>query len=497
MTMDEHGPLFYLFRNLGRKIWARPILRKVVCFGPFVLLIVIYCASAFSNPVMVSLRKQSPAIITGLMSLALVAAVQSYVSRAWPRRLVTLCVVAFWVGVAASPYSFFYNVSLYGAFLSIDRHELAKLPVTTHERIFPLSLVNRIVEDRLTQSHFTISPFEIMQDKGQLYWVAQKTPSGVIDKATLKDVTGLVSVGASNINVEIEHHKVDFPYGRDLFILKDLGHYVLPHKLGFVDIFDKELDRDDVTYMRDDKGQWVMVMAVIDWDGLWPFCIPKFGGAYVCPQRGQGEVRLVSPEEIAQIPWLREQNLVPETLTTFYADSWKFNQGLWGWLRNQGVTKITKIPEDTAQQPFCVWVKDLGGHDGMFQFFALEPAGTSAGLSKVLLFDPRGLSAMPPVWVYDLEAKGEELVGPARIAETIKSSDIHVNWKEKSGYGSFIIAESRPLVRDRNGKREFHWFNSVITEQQGSGQPRVVLADPKTLSVEWLEPAQVQKLVSE
>ena len=92
--------------------------------------------------------------------------------------------------------------------------------------------------------------------------------------------------------------------------------------------------------------------------------------------------------------------------------------------------------------------------------------------------------------------KGEELVGPARIAETIKASDIHADWKQQ-GTGTLVIAESRPLINDRARKREFHWFNSVVTHPQGSGQPRVVLADPKTLQVEWLEPPAVQKLLDE
>ena len=494
-----HGPLYYLCRNLGRLIWSNRITKKIVVGAPPVLCTFIYFASALSNPIMVEIRKRSPAIVTALMSFAVVLALHTWAAR-WHRvrRLITGSIMIFWLAVMLSPDSFFHNLSLYGAYLEMDRHELTRLPLTQHERIYPLSMVTHIVHDRLTQSHFTVSPFETYVDPNErLWWIAQKTPAGLVNTVSLQDVSGLVQVATSSTTVDIQHHAVDFKYGRDLFILRDLGHYVLPHKLSFLDIFDKELDRDDITYVKDAQGRWVMVMAVIDWDGIWPFCVPRFGGVFVCPQRDQGEIRLYAPDEIAKTPWLRSQNLVPELITTFYAESWKFNQGFGGWIRNQGVTKITKIPEDTAQQPFTLYMKDVGGHDGLFHFFALEPAGRSAGLSKILLFDASGSTASPAAYVYDLEARGEELVGPARIAETIKASDIHVNWKEKSGYGSFIIAESRPLIRDHDGKRLFHWFNSVITEQQGSGQPRVVLADPKSLAVEWLEPAAVQKLVDE
>jgi hypothetical protein len=130
----------------------------------------------------------------------------------------------------------------------------------------------------------------------------------------------------------------------------------------------------------------------------------------------------------------------------------------------------------------------------VFQFFALEPMGRSAGLSKMLLVDPRGHQAVPPVYFYDFEARGQELVGPARIAETIRASDIHVDWQASSG-GTFVIAESRPYIKEVDGTRQFRWFNSVVTRTQGSGQPRVVLADPVSLAVDWLDPGQVQALL--
>lgn len=496
MNPDPHGPVYYLFRNLGRMIWGNKIARTAVTAGPFVALVVIWLARALCNPYLVAVRRQSPAIVTALISLAVVALAQSFVKAAGPRWFVTGLVAAFWIAVATSPYGLFHNLSLYGCWRAMEKHELRRLPVTHHERIYPLSMVSRIVEDRLTQSHFTVSPFEMQMDKGQLYWVAQKTPAGMINTMALENVTGLVQVAASSVAVDIQHHKVEFEYGRDLFFIRDLGHYVLPRQLGFLDIFDKELDREDLAFRVDDQGRWVMVMAVIDWDGIFPFCIPTFGGVFICPQKGHGDVRWVKPAEMATIPYLRGQNLVPETLTKYYAESWKFNQGLSGYLRNQGVTKITSIPEDTAQQPFAVYFKDVNGQDGLYQFFALEPDGKSAGLSKMLLFDPQGYKETPVAYYYDFEAKGEELVGPARIAETIKASDIHVDWKQ-AGTGTFVIAESRPLIKDRGGKREFHWFNSVVTHQQGSGQPRVVLADPRSLRVDWLEPSSVQKLLDE
>lgn len=489
----DHGPLYYIARNLTRKLRAHRLGRALLVGVPVTLLAGIVLARPLAGPYLVALRRQSPAFVTAaLATLALVLAWTRGGRRA--RALVTGGVTLLGAGILAYPGDFFRDLSLYGCWRSLERRELSRLPLTRHERIYPLSLVSRIVEDRVTESHFAVSPFEMQLRDGELYWVAQKTPTGRVNEVTLRDVTGLVQVAASSVDVEIRHHAVDFPYGRDLMLPKDLGRFVLPRELGWLDGFDKELDVEDLSFHQDERGEWVMVMAVIDWDGIFPYCVPRFGGVFVCPQRGKGDVRWLAPAEIAAVPWLREQNLVPEAISQFYAESWKFNRGLLGWIQNEGVTKITSIPEDTAQQPFAVYFSDVEGHDGVYQFFALEPHGKSAGLSKMLLVDPRGHQATPPVFVYDFEARGEELVGPARIAETIKASDIHVDWRQRTG-GTFVIAESRPYIKDVAGTRRFRWFNSLVTRAQGSGQPRVVLADPVDLSVAWLEPGEVQALL--
>lgn len=493
-----YGPVFYLFRNVGRMLWKHRPVRLVLQAGPFVLLVVLYLARAFVNPKLVLLRQRSPLIVTLLVSAAILAVPWTLRAGRAFRRGVTAGVLLLWIGFAALPFDLFRELSLYYGHTLLEKRPLEKLPLTDNERIYPLSLITRIVEDRMTQSHIAIAPFEIVQTKDdELYWVAQQTPAGAVNQMMLEEVTGLVKVPASSIHVNIEHVPVHFPYGRDLFFLQDLNRYILPRRLGPLEMFDKHVDTDDVTFVKDERGEWVAVVAVVDWDGIFPFCIPRFCGVFVCPQKGKGEVRFFAPGEIANLPFLRNQNLLPEDVATFYADGWKFNQGFWAWVRNRGVTKITSIPEDAAQQPFTVFFRGVGGRDGLFQFFALEPEGRSSGLSKILLFDPSGTTRMPVVHVYDFDEHREELIGPARIAETIKASDLHADWKQRNGTGTFIIAESRPYIKDVNGTRTFRWFNSIITDKQGSGLPIVVLADPKTLKVEWFEADAIKKLLDD
>ncbi len=492
---DGRSALYWVVVNLGRRTWARPWVRRGALAAFPLLLLVLWLGRAFVNPGLVALRSRSPVLVLLGASLAVLVGLHARAGvRPGLRWGGTTALALGWLAVALSPVPLFHELMLYGCYLSMDRRELTSLPLTRHERIYPLSMVTRIVADRMTQSEVRLSPFEMHLDQGKLKWVAQKTPAGTVNQLSLEGVKGLVEVAASSVTVDIEHHVVDFGYGRDLPLIQDLSHYLLPQRLGLLDLFDKEIDREDLSFRRDEKGEWVMVVAVIDWDGIFPFALPRFGGVFVCPQRGKGEIRWVRPEEIESVPYLRGQNLVPESVTKVYAESWKFQRGLWGWIRNRGVTKITSIPEDTAQQPFTVWMDQVAGSSGLFQFFALEPEGTSAGLSQMLLFDPTGTRAVPTVYYFDFEARGIELVGPARIAETIKASDIHADWRHQ-GTGTFVIAESRPCIEDRGGTRVFQWFNSVITHQQGSGQPRVVLADPRSLEVRWLEPAQVQKLL--
>ena len=65
----------------------------------------------------------------------------------------------------------------------------------------------------------------------------------------------------------------------------------------------------------------------------------------------------------------------------------------------------------------------------------------------------------------------------------------------KSG-GTFVISESRPYVKERDGRRTFRWFNSIVTSEQGSTLPLVVIADPDTLEVRWHEGDAVTELLA-
>jgi hypothetical protein len=494
----EHGPLYYVCRNLGRILWSYRAVRGAVRASPFVLLPSFWLGRAFLQPYLVALRRSSPQLVALALSVVVVAAaVRLGRGRPGLARGIAVLVAAAWIGLVVLPVDPFREMSLYAGYRSLDRRVLARLPLTDDERVYPLAMIARIVGDRLTESHFTVSRFELMRRGRELYWVAQKTPSGNVNRLSLEPIPGLIQVPASATSVDIRHIEARFAYGRDVMWFQELARYVLPRRLSFVDLFDKEIDPDDVTYMIDDSGNWVQVVAVIDWDGVFPAVVPRFAGVFVCPQEGRGDIQFLAPDRIAAAPFLQKQNLLPEVVSSFYAEAWKFNQGLSGWLRNRGVTKITTVPEDANQQPFTVHFRDVDGNDGLYQFFALEPAGPSSGLSRMLLFEPWGHRREVTAYVYDFEERRESLVGPARIAETIKGSDLHADWKQKTGGGTFVIAESRPYIKERGGRRTFRWFNSIITDSHGSNLPIVVLADPRSLRVEWYEGDRIKALLDE
>ncbi|MBI4862297.1 MAG: DUF423 domain-containing protein, partial [Candidatus Riflebacteria bacterium] len=367
---DPHGPLYYLCRNLARMVWQYPAARTAVKVLPVVGLVALYLLRFLLYPVFVAVRQRSPTIVGVALALLIIGLTRRFAPR---RRWLTLGSMLLAAGVCLvlllAPVDIVRELSLYVAYNAVDRRPLTRLPLTIKERVYPLTMVDRIVEDRLTGSHYDVSKFEMMRHQNRLYWTAQKTPVGLVNRASLEDVQGVVRVDAGSVAFEMKHFDVKFAHGRDMPLMKDLVHYALPRELSLVDLFDKQIDSHDVTYIQTDGGDWVQVVALIDWDGIFPFTYPRFGGVFVVPERDKGSIRLYRPEEIEKVPFLKDQNLLPEAISDFYAEAWKFNQGFWGWFRRRGITKITQIPEDTNPQPFTVYFKDVAGQEGMFQFY--------------------------------------------------------------------------------------------------------------------------------
>lgn len=487
--------LRYLAPNLARAIWKRRAGRVAILSSIVTLSAGLYVLRSLLYPLLIALRPHTP-VIVGLLLTTVVVIVLGR-ALAGRRRVfwgVTSLLALAWALLLGLPFNVPRELSRWYGFTMLEKIELTELPLTARERVLPLSMIEGIAIDRATGSDLRIEQFKLIDYDGALYWIAPETPVGLVDRLTLREIRGLVRMEASTMDVEAKHFDVDFAYGRGLLRPRDLLRTTLPNRLGLLDLFDKEIEQE-VRYVQINVDTFVQVVALTDWEGLFPFAIPTFGGVFVINAHGEQDIRFYTPAEIASVPYLQGQNLLPEKVSHFYAESWTYNQGLWGWLRNRGRTEITQIPEDTNPQPFTVYFRDVRGEEGLYQFYALEPEGHGTGLSKILLFEPRGHRSACRVYYFDFTARGQSMVGPARIAETIRGSDLHAHWKQKSE-GTFVISESRPYIKERDGKRTFRWFNSIVTRAKGSNLPLVVIADPDSLEVEWHEGDALRRLLS-
>jgi hypothetical protein len=137
-----------------------------------------------------------------------------------------------------------------------------------------------------------------------------------------------------------------------------------------------------VRYIRDDTGEWVQVIPLIYWKG-WLLPRPTFGGVMVIRQKtgaadglsalltGAGE--WIKADEIGDYAYLRGQNLVPEQVSTFVAESFRFTHGFASPMPGYhlGDIRVPNLPGDQNDQPFTCFF-DFGEDAKLYQYFALE-----------------------------------------------------------------------------------------------------------------------------
>src|SRR3989344_2102693 len=93
----------------------------------------------------------------------------------------------------------------------------------------------------------------------------------------------------------------------------------------------------DVKYVKDDDGQWVQLVLLVRWKGIF-FPYPEFGGVQLIKQREwsigklfarffTGEGVWIRPEDVPKHRFLVGQNIVPYAVSRFAANSFRFQNG--------------------------------------------------------------------------------------------------------------------------------------------------------------------------
>jgi len=389
----------------------------------------------------------------------------------------------------------------------VPHTDIEQLPLTDHERIHPHRAVYTLAREGITEVHDVSNP-DFVRDGADYKWTMALEPAYLVPRIT-GTVNQVMSVPADRpaLNFSGENrHEVTFSTGEGMIGPSNTLY-------GAIKRFDPwryfNYEPTHVRYLRDDAGEWVQVVPLIYWKG-WLLPRPTFGGVMVIRQKegvadgmstfltGAGE--WIKADEIAEHAYLRGQNLVPERVATFVAESFRFTHGFFSPMPGYhlGDIRVPNLPGDQNDQPFTCFF-DFGDHSKLYQYFALEPfQADKQGLNTSLFVPADGIGETLAYRHYDLE---EALTGVSAIIAKVMESRKHYDWSQNSA------AEQRPVIRDIDGKRRFFWLTTVVTRKETEGaaqaefiagaEPDITLTDANYKTVVWVNARKPEGWVNE
>ena len=227
---------------------------------------------------------------------------------------------------------------------------------------------------------------------------------------------------------------------------------------------------DGVIYTTDDDGEWVQIVPLIRWRGLF-FPRPEFGGVQLIRQgedtpvgstilralRGVG--RWIPPEDVAKSDFLSGQNILAYRVSRHMANSFRFQEGFFAPLPgyHRGDIRIPDLPGDMNDQPFTAYfdVDHPKGGGKLYHYFALEPFDPERQGLNTSVFVPADGSG--PILVYKHHERTGSPTGVSAIAHIVRESRKNYDWSLNRP------VEHRPFIKDVAGKRRFFWLTTVVT----------------------------------
>ncbi|WOO41698.1 hypothetical protein [Rubellicoccus peritrichatus] len=377
-----------------------------------------------------------------------------------------------------------------------DHVTIDTLPLTEHERIHPRSAVHTLAQEGITEVQEVSDP-SFVRDGDSYNWTMAIEPAFLVPRLT-GTVNEVMSVPADRpaLNFSGENRdSVVFSTGEGMIGPRN-SQFATIKRFGLWRYFNYE--PANVRYIRDDAGAWAQVISLIRWKG-WFLPRPTFGGVMIIRQNenaadglktfltGAGE--WISPKEIADVPYLRGQNLIPKQVSTFVAESFRFTRGFFAPMPGYhlGDIRVPNLPGDQNDQPFTCFF-DFGDHAKLYHYFALEPfQADKQGLNTSLFVPADGVGPTLAYRHYDRE---EALTGVSAVVAKVMESRKNYDWSQNSA------AEQRPVIRDINGKRRFFWLTTVVTHKEGDGtsgsqfiagaEPDITLTDANYNTVVWV-----------
>lgn len=527
---QKRGAVYWLFKNTFGKTWESAKANKKTYFVlGLAALWFAFVFRAYWQPAVISARIHTAEIIS-LSGLAALMYWSMRKPRHWKAFFGTLAFTAAMVAghlyLELPPLRY---LTLYARYQALDPVVLSELPVTAHERIQPQASVRVLGGEAMNEVERVSDP-DFVRIGDEFRWTMAIEPANPGPRSIGKVEHVLsVSGSAASPNFSGENRiPVSFRVAEEMYMGKSTD-VAVTRSFGLFRFF--SFSPRDVKYVKDDKGEWVEVVSLVRWRGIF-FVWPEFGGVQIIRQKylgpktrsfwktvwyfirydaplgvrswflGDGE--WIKPEDVYKHKFLAQQNTVPYEVSRYAALSLRFQNSFWSpipWY-HKGDIRIPDLEGDDNDQPFTTYFKFSNGleaspEDKLYHYFALEPYGyydKKQGLNTSVFVPADGVGK---VRIYRHYTVNEALTGVSAIAPKVMESQKSYDWEQSRP------VEHRPWVKDIDGKRRFFWFTTVVTykDKKEAGNPKfmagstpaVTLTDALYKNVVWVNPNESSK----
>ncbi|WP_347926136.1 hypothetical protein [Pontimicrobium sp. SW4] len=498
-----------------KKYWNKGKKQKVITvIGSIILLLLLFILRDEYQPFLLFIRKFIFVILLcGTILFLLLKKFRRTPSSGKRIGILGLLVLIFGIIYAIGWHFKMYDyMKTYNVFNNLNKVEIHDLPLTQNERIQPLRNIFSMANESVGETKDVSLPHLVRVD-GVNQWTMAIQPTVKYIWQRISDNTEEVfSVSSTTPFPRFSSENripVTFSIGESLKFSRNTYNAVV-QRFGITKLFSTE--PGDVFYMKNDEGEWVQVVSLINWKGFF-FPYPTFGGVVIIENGAHdfsdyvervliGKGTFVSPEDMKNYPFLTKQNTLSEKVSRLQAESLKFLGGFSDPLpwNMETAVKIPDLPDDQNQQPFVTDFNFEGSetdaYSGLYHWFGLEPVGEERTSLTFSVFIPA--DGTDKLYYYDHAAKKQGYAGvsamPLKIIESRKEFDWSVNKP----------VEFRPYIKEIAGRKRMFFLGTVSAVKEDSGNfdgsatPDLALVDSEYRDVVWIDvkhPSQWDKTV--
>lgn len=500
----EHGRLYWFFRHTTDNIkgFAK---KHIIAFIVIIIasLISMFLLRALFHPLAIELRKHLGVLIVGL---PLIMVMWFIVRKGSIKKRIIIWSVYLILGSLAYLYGpgCYDYFAFYYRYKTLTTVELDELPISGYERIQPLNSIYSLAHEVMAESESPTRP-SFVRIGNDYRWTMAVQPAYPLSQlfGGMHEVISVSGTSPSPNFSKDNRIEAEFMVGENLRLSHNTRTAVVK-KFGFLKFFNYQ--PGDIIYVTNDEGEWVQVISLIRWKGIF-FPVPEFGGVVVIKPEKYGIVSLaklvlfgtgqwIKPAEINNYKYLVGQDLLTFDVSRYMANSFRFQGGFFAPFPGYhlGDVRIPDLIEDVNEQPFTAHFK-IGEteNNSLYHYFALEPFDPNQQGLSISLFIPADGSG--PIYVYKHFNHNRSMIGVSAISAKVMESRKNYDWSRN------LPVENRPFIRKIDGQIRFFWLTTVVTTKQTDGGnkfiagniPELVITDASYNAPVWVNTLEPSK----